>query len=99
MQDTEEWDDLREMESQAVGTLNHVLEERFATCSEGSKSFVDVIDDSPQKGRSKFVELGSSDEEDTRGNSVFSGQHTRNSMVTILSYFRIIYFHRLDFLV
>ncbi|XP_058754342.1 ATP-dependent DNA helicase Q-like 1 [Vicia villosa] len=80
VQDTEEWDDLREMESQAVGTLNHVLEERFSPCGEGSKSFVDVIDDSPQKGRSKFVELGSSDEEDTRGNSVFSGQHTRNSM-------------------
>ncbi|CAI8585382.1 unnamed protein product [Vicia faba] len=74
VQDTEEWDDLREMESQAVGTLNHVLEERFATCGEGSKAFVDVIHDSPQKGRSKFVELGSSDDEDTEGNSVFSGQ-------------------------
>ncbi|CAK8572511.1 unnamed protein product [Lathyrus sativus] len=81
VQDTEEWDDLREMESQAVGTLNHVLEERFSKCGDGSESFIDVIDDSPQKRRTKFVELGSSDDEDARGNSVFSGQqHPLNSM-------------------
>lgn len=65
--DTEEWDDLHEMESQACGTLNHVLDEGLATCVDASDSFIDIVDNSPQpkQHRAKFVELGSSDDEDT----------------------------------
>ncbi|WJX19603.1 ATP-dependent DNA helicase Q-like 1, variant 2 [Trifolium repens] len=78
VQDTEEWDDLREMESQAVGTLNHVLDEGLATCGDASRNFVDIVDDSPQKCRTKFVELSSSDDEDTDFN-VSRVQHPPNS--------------------
>ncbi|WJX13347.1 ATP-dependent DNA helicase Q-like 1 [Trifolium repens] len=78
VQDTEEWDDLREMESQAVGTLNHVLDEGLATCADASRNFVDIVDDSPQKSPTKFVELSSSDDEDTDFN-VSRVQHPPNS--------------------
>ncbi|RDX91572.1 ATP-dependent DNA helicase Q-like 1, partial [Mucuna pruriens] len=73
MQATEDWDDLQEMESQACGTLTHVLDETVSTCADAdnghaSRSFVNIVDDSPQpqrrKRRTNVVELDSSDDED-----------------------------------
>jgi len=77
VQDTEEWDDVHEMESQAVGTLNHVLDMR----GDGSKCFIHIIDDSPKKKRNKFVELGSSDDEEDTNFNVSRVQHPTNSVV------------------
>ncbi|RHN80839.1 putative DNA helicase [Medicago truncatula] len=74
VQNTEEWDDLHEMESQAVGTLNHVLDTR----GDGSKCFIDIIDDSPKKQGNKFVELGSSDDEEDTNFDVSRVQHPTN---------------------
>jgi len=84
MQATEDWDDLQEMESQACGTLTHVLDKTVAPGADAdnddaSRSFINVVDDSPQpqkrRRRAKVVELDSSDDEDMhcsvpRGKSV-----------------------------
>ncbi|TKY52292.1 ATP-dependent DNA helicase Q [Spatholobus suberectus] len=74
MQATEDWDDLQEMESQACGALTHVLDKTVATCAsadndDASRSFINIVDDSPQPQRRKHhtnnvVELDSSDDED-----------------------------------
>jgi len=85
VQDTEEWDDLHEMESQAVGTLNHVLDTR----GDASKCFIDIIDDSPKKQQNKFVELGSSDDEEDTNFDVSRVQHPTNSVV--LNQFRFLF--------
>ncbi|KAK7392067.1 hypothetical protein VNO78_20494 [Psophocarpus tetragonolobus] len=70
---TEDWDDLQEMESQACGTLSHVLDKTLPTSSNAdnypaSTSFIDIDDDSPQpkkrKRHANVVELDSSDDED-----------------------------------
>jgi len=84
MQATEDWDDLQEMESQACGTLTHVLDKTVvpgahADNDHASRSFINVVDDSPQpqkrKCRANVVELDSSDDEHmhcsvSRGKSV-----------------------------
>ncbi|ESW16983.1 hypothetical protein PHAVU_007G200200 [Phaseolus vulgaris] len=82
MQATEDWDDLQEMESQACGTLTHVLDKTVAPGAHAdndhaSRSFINVVGDSPQpqKRRANVVELDSSDDEDMhcsvpRGKSV-----------------------------
>ncbi|KAL2993936.1 hypothetical protein AAZX31_10G139600 [Glycine max] len=73
---TEDWDDQQEMESQACGTLTHVLDKTVDTCADADNDdasrsfFVDIVDDSPQPQRRKgkshtnVVELDSSDDED-----------------------------------
>ncbi|XP_061369816.1 ATP-dependent DNA helicase Q-like 1 [Gastrolobium bilobum] len=87
MQATEEWDDLQEMESQACGTLSHMLDKTVGTCGnaddDSSRCFINIIDDSPesQKHHRKVVELDSSDDEYvdfsiSREKSVFLGQHS-----------------------
>ncbi|KAL2325577.1 hypothetical protein Fmac_024635 [Flemingia macrophylla] len=83
MQVTEDWDDLQEMESQACGTLTHVLDKTAATCADAvnddaSRSFVSVVDDdSPRLQRRKqhthVVELVSSDDEDMKSVDYRSG--------------------------
>ncbi|BAT95111.1 ATP-dependent DNA helicase Q-like 1 [Vigna angularis] len=84
MQATEDWDDLQEMESQACGTLTHVLDKTVAPDADAdnddaSRNYINVVDDSPQpqkrKCRGNVVELDSSDDEDIhcsvpRGKSV-----------------------------
>ncbi|XP_057423229.1 ATP-dependent DNA helicase Q-like 1 [Lotus japonicus] len=75
---TEEWDDdPREMETQACGTLSHLLEKSVPASADGAASacFIDVSDDSPpqpRKLRSKVVELGSSEDEEDRVEFGFS---------------------------
>ena len=74
MQDTEEWDDLQELESQACGTLTQVLDKSAVSgCGgdahdddDGSVCYIDVIDDSPQprKQQKKVVELDSSEDDE-----------------------------------
>lgn len=73
---TEDWDDQQEMESQACGTLTHVLDKTVDTCADADNDdasrsfFVDIVDDSPQPQRRKgkshtnVVELDSSGDED-----------------------------------
>ncbi|XP_020209079.1 ATP-dependent DNA helicase Q-like 1 [Cajanus cajan] len=82
MQATEDWDDLQEMESQACGTLTHVLDKASATCADAdnddaSRSFVNVVDDSPlpqrRKHHTNVVELVSSDDEDMKSVDYRSG--------------------------
>ncbi|XP_047155589.1 ATP-dependent DNA helicase Q-like 1 isoform X2 [Vigna umbellata] len=84
MQATEDWDDLQEMESQACGTLTHLLDKTVAPDADAdnddaSRNYINVVDDSPQpkkrKCRGNVVELDSSDDEDIhcsvpRGKSV-----------------------------
>ncbi|XP_014512467.1 ATP-dependent DNA helicase Q-like 1 [Vigna radiata var. radiata] len=84
MQATEDWDDLQEMESQACGTLTHVLDKTVAPDADAdnedaSRNYINVVDDSPQpqkrKCRANVVELDLSDDEDIhcsvpRGKSV-----------------------------
>lgn len=96
MQDTEEWDDPREMESQACGNLSHVLDNGVGTCADASRCFIDITDDSPQpqkhqKKKKTVVELASSDDDVDMDFTISRGkQHTPKSMVTDSFYFIII---------
>lgn len=73
MQATEEWDDFQEMESQACGTLTHILDRTSVGDAEDnnndndtSNRCINIIDDSPQpqKHQKKVVQLDSSDDDD-----------------------------------
>ncbi|KAM3378012.1 ATP-dependent DNA helicase Q-like 1 [Capsicum galapagoense] len=62
MQDTEEWDDLQAIETEACGALADMLgKDARDNCDEDSDTYVHVIEDSPQqKRRAKAVMLDSS---------------------------------------
>lgn len=62
MQDTEEWDDLQAIETEACGALADMLgKDARDNCDEDSDTYVHVIEDSPQQKRSaKTVMLDSS---------------------------------------
>ncbi|XP_042986337.1 ATP-dependent DNA helicase Q-like 1 [Carya illinoinensis] len=73
MQDTEEWDDLQAIESEACGTLKNMFDKddcnRYeADNDEGGRSYINVIEDSPKPQKhSSFMDLdSSSDGEDLR---------------------------------
>lgn len=69
MQDTEEWDDLQAIESEACGTLNNLFDKDVLDSHEvdndgNGRNYINVIDDSPEK-HPNFMELdSSSDSED-----------------------------------
>ncbi|XP_062144596.1 ATP-dependent DNA helicase Q-like 1 [Alnus glutinosa] len=71
MQDTEEWDDLQAIESEACGTLSSIFDKDVLNSNEAdnddnARSYINVIEDSPepQKGP-HFLDLdSSSDSED-----------------------------------
>ncbi|KAJ0079942.1 hypothetical protein Patl1_22276 [Pistacia atlantica] len=66
MQDSEDWDDLQAMESEACGALNNMLDERVlnngaADNDDSTRNYIDIVDDSPQpKKRPTLMELDSS---------------------------------------
>ncbi|KAK9292465.1 hypothetical protein L1049_020438 [Liquidambar formosana] len=71
MQDSEDWDDLQAMESEACGTLNNmfdkdVLKSYGANNDENARSYIDVLEDSPetQKHQNVMQLDSSSDSED-----------------------------------
>ncbi|KAH9755472.1 ATP-dependent DNA helicase q5 [Citrus sinensis] len=71
MQDSEEWDDLQAMESEACGALNNMFDKRVidnnqANDNDNSRKYIDILDDSPEpKRRPTLMELDSlSDTED-----------------------------------
>ncbi|XP_031269491.1 ATP-dependent DNA helicase Q-like 1 [Pistacia vera] len=71
MQDSEDWDDLQAMESEACGALNNMLDERVlnngaADNDDSTRNYIDIVDDSPQpRKRPTLMELdSSSDDED-----------------------------------
>ncbi|XP_041016664.1 ATP-dependent DNA helicase Q-like 1 [Juglans microcarpa x Juglans regia] len=73
MQDTEEWDDLQAIESEACGTLKNMFDKdvcnRYeADNDEGGRSYINVIEDSPKPQKHlSFMDLdSSSDGEDLR---------------------------------
>ncbi|KAF5454164.1 hypothetical protein F2P56_023847 [Juglans regia] len=73
MQDTEEWDDLQAIESEACGTLKDMFDidvcNRYeADNDEGGRSYINVIEDSPKPQKhSSFMDLdSSSDGEDLK---------------------------------
>ncbi|XP_065633172.1 ATP-dependent DNA helicase Q-like 1 isoform X1 [Quercus suber] len=69
MQDTEEWDDLQAIESEACGALNNLFDKDVLNSHEvdndgNGRNYINVIDDSPEK-HPNFMELdSSSDSED-----------------------------------
>ncbi|KAL0006161.1 hypothetical protein SO802_013722 [Lithocarpus litseifolius] len=69
MQDTEEWDDLQAIESEACGTLNNLFDKDVLNSHEvdndgNGRNYINVIDDSPEK-HPNFMQLdSSSDSED-----------------------------------
>ncbi|WMV12097.1 hypothetical protein MTR67_005482 [Solanum verrucosum] len=73
MQDTEDWDDLQAIESEACGALADMLgkgarEDCEVDCDEDSGAYVHVIEDSPQQqGRAKAVLLDSSSDSEEMG--------------------------------
>ncbi|CAN4110993.1 unnamed protein product [Withania somnifera] len=73
MQDTEDWDDLQAIESEACGALADMLgkdahENCEVDCDEDSSTYIHVIEDSPQKQRrAKAVLLDSSSDSDEMG--------------------------------
>ncbi|XP_069144954.1 ATP-dependent DNA helicase Q-like 1 isoform X1 [Solanum lycopersicum] len=73
MQDTEDWDDLQAIESEACGALADMLgkdtrEDCEVDCDEDSGAYVHVIEDSPQQQRhAKTVLLDSSSESEEMG--------------------------------
>ena len=71
MQDSEEWDDLQAMESEACGALNNMFDKRVIdnnqpNDNDNSRKYIDILDDSPEpKRRPTLMELDSlSDTED-----------------------------------
>ncbi|MED6149833.1 hypothetical protein PIB30_066377 [Stylosanthes scabra] len=71
MEDTEEWDDLQGLESEACGALSQVLHKTGVSGGSGGGGdgevfCVDALDDSPgrQKHKGKVVELVSSEEDE-----------------------------------
>ncbi|KAJ8572814.1 hypothetical protein K7X08_009325 [Anisodus acutangulus] len=78
MQDTEDWDDLQAIESEACGTLTDMLGKDVrdnckVDCDEDSSTYVHVIEDSPQqKRRAKAVMLDSSSDSEEMGISYAS---------------------------
>lgn len=73
MQDTEEWDDLQAIESEACGTLKNMFDKDICNSNEaendeGGRSYINVIEDSPKlQKHSSFMDLdSSSDGEDLR---------------------------------
>ncbi|KAJ7977877.1 ATP-dependent DNA helicase [Quillaja saponaria] len=69
MQDTEEWDDLQAIESEACGTLNNMFEKDVLKCDSPdgdiAKSCIHVVEDSPESKKcSNLMQLVSSDSED-----------------------------------
>ncbi|KAK4843190.1 hypothetical protein QYF36_005149 [Acer negundo] len=69
MQDTEEWDDLQAVESEACGALNNMFDKEVvneANNNENTREYIDIVDDSPEpKKRPTLLELdSSSDSED-----------------------------------
>ncbi|KAK1551645.1 hypothetical protein Q3G72_001916 [Acer saccharum] len=69
MQDTEEWDDLQAVESEACGALNNMFDKEVvneANNNENTREYIDIVDDSPEpKKRPTLMELdSSSDSED-----------------------------------
>ncbi|KAL3382024.1 hypothetical protein AABB24_001884 [Solanum stoloniferum] len=73
MQDTEDWDDLQAIESEACGALADMLgkgarEDCEVDCDEDSGAYVHVIEDSPQQQRrAKAVLLDSSSDSEEMG--------------------------------
>ncbi|KAK4739362.1 hypothetical protein R3W88_003059 [Solanum pinnatisectum] len=73
MQDTEDWDDLQAIESEACGSLADMLgkdarEDCEVDCDEDSGAYVHVIEDSPQQQRrAKTVLLDSSSDSEEMG--------------------------------
>lgn len=74
MQDSEDWDDLQAVESEACGALNGMLGKDEVFVDKGRekgknmRSYIDIIDNSPEHNKQKrFVELESStDDEEFR---------------------------------
>ncbi|XP_059440093.1 ATP-dependent DNA helicase Q-like 1 isoform X2 [Corylus avellana] len=71
MQDTEEWDDLQAIESEACGTLSNIFDKDVLNSNEAdnddnARSYINVIEDSPEPQKHPhFLELdSSSDSED-----------------------------------
>ncbi|KAI4301715.1 hypothetical protein L6164_034966 [Bauhinia variegata] len=69
MQDTEEWDDLQAIESEACGTLTDMFDRNAVSfsdpCDDVSKSCINIIEDSPEPLKHQnVVEVDSSDNED-----------------------------------
>ncbi|CAM8894647.1 unnamed protein product [Rhodiola kirilowii] len=71
IQDTEDWDDLQVIENEAGGALNKMFEDKDVTgkyegCQgSSSRSYVDVLEDSPEKKKFHDVmDLDSSDDDD-----------------------------------
>ncbi|KAJ4719361.1 ATP-dependent DNA helicase [Melia azedarach] len=73
MRDSEDWDDLQAVESEACGALNSMLEKRVVddnednnNNNENGRNYIDIIDDSPEpKKQTPLMELdSSSDSED-----------------------------------
>ncbi|KAL5786742.1 hypothetical protein ACOSQ2_009134 [Xanthoceras sorbifolium] len=67
MQDTEDWDDLRAVESEACGTLNNMFDKEVvnddneANNDKNIRDYIDIVDDSPEpKKRPTLMELDSS---------------------------------------
>lgn len=68
IQDTEEWDDFLEMESEACGTLTNMFEKNNVRCNyednDISGGMINIIEDSPEPQKhQRVVELSSSDED------------------------------------
>ncbi|KAK4273403.1 hypothetical protein QN277_021814 [Acacia crassicarpa] len=68
MQDTEEWDDLQAIESEACGTLTNLLDKNAVGCKYEDNGIlggcINIIEDSPELQKNqKVVELVSSDED------------------------------------
>ncbi|XP_028770928.1 ATP-dependent DNA helicase Q-like 1 isoform X3 [Neltuma alba] len=68
MQDTEEWDDLQAIESEACGTLTNLLDKNVVGCKYEDNGIsggcINITEDSPEPQKNqKVVELVSSDEE------------------------------------
>ncbi|XP_054801184.1 ATP-dependent DNA helicase Q-like 1 [Prosopis cineraria] len=68
MQDTEEWDDLQAIESEACGTLTNLLDKTVVGCPYEDNGIaggcINIIEDSPEPQKNqKVVELVSSDED------------------------------------
>lgn len=71
MQDTEEWDDLQAIESEACGTLSNIFDKDVLNSNEAdnddnARSYINVIEDSPEPQKHPhFLKLdSSSDSED-----------------------------------
>ncbi|KAI9099202.1 hypothetical protein K1719_024969 [Acacia pycnantha] len=68
MQDTEEWDDLQAIESEACGTLTNLLDKNAVGCKYEDNGIlggcINIIEDSPELQKNqRVVELVSSDED------------------------------------